>query len=206
MKRNFKKNLVNGVAGAAVMAFLIAGMGITAKADEYTADGTHTMTVTADVASSYTVQLPATLELTRSSNNALNYKGSFTAGAKGILPTGNIVSIETDGNNTSHSTTGDGTDTFTMTGTDGNTAEGSYSFVYVKNMGVQANFGYEPEDTSTFFKSGEFIVMKDAVAYRYRKVIGSTDFATYKGTVNVTFPAADNYTGIAKFKFGVKSV
>lgn len=206
MKRNFKKNLVNGVAGAAVMAFLIAGMGITAKADEYTADGTHTMTVTADVASSYTVQLPATLELTRSSNNALNYKGSFTAGAKGVLPIGKIVSIETDGNNTSHTTTGDGTDTFTMTGTDGNTAEGSYSFVYVKNMGVQANFGYEPEDTSTFFKSGEFIVMKDAVAYRYRKVIGSTDFATYKGTVNVTFPAADNYTGIAKFKFGVKSV
>ena len=206
MKRNFKKNLVNGVAGAAVMAFLIAGMGITAKADEYTADGTHTMTVTADVASSYTVQLPATLELTRSSNNALNYKGNFTAGAKGVLPTGKIVSIETDGNNTSHSTTGDGTDTFTMTGTDGNTAEGSYSFVYVKNMGVQANFGYEPEDTSTFFKSGEFIVMKDSVAYRYRKVIGSTDFATYKGTVNVTFPAADNYAGIAKFKFGVKSV
>lgn len=206
MKRNFKKNLVKSVAGAAVMASLIAGMGITAKADEYTADGTHTMTVTADVASSYTVQLPATLELTRSSNNALNYKGSFTAGAKGVLPTGKIVSIETDGNNTSHSTTGDGTDTFTMTGTDGNTAEGSYSFVYVKNMGVQANFGYEPEDTSTFFKSGEFIVMKGSVAYRYRKVIGSTDFATYKGTVNVTFPAADNYTGIAKFKFGVKSV
>lgn len=206
MKRNFKKNLVNGVAGAAVMAFLIAGMGITAKADEYTADGTHTMTVTADVASSYTVQLPATLELTRSSNNALNYKGSFTAGAKGVLPTGKIVSIETDGNNTSHSTTGDGTDTFTMTGTDGNTAEGSYSFVYVKNMGVQANFGYMPEDESTYYTANGIFYMKDRIAYRYRKVIGSTDFTTWSGTVNVTFPAADNYTGIAKFKFGVKSV
>ena len=206
MKRNFKKTLVKSVAGVAVMASLIAGMGVIAKADEYTADGTHTMTVTADVASSYTVQLPATLELTKSSNNALNYKGSFTAGAKGVLPTGKIVSIETDGNNTSHMTTGDGTDTFTMTGADGNTADGTYSFLYVKSNGVQANFGYEPEDTSTFFKSGECIVMNDSVAYRYRKVIGSTDFATYTGTVNVTFPAADNYTGIAKFKFGVKSV
>lgn len=185
-KNSAKKNLVKGVAGAAVMASLIAGMGVTAKANDYTADGTHSMTVTATVDSSYTVQLPATLELQADSADSLKYTGTYEYGVKGALPNSKGVKI---------TSTGDWDSTkyfskFTMSGADGNSATAYYRLT---------------NETKGANNTQDVIFANAGNTHGYTAINGGA-FTTKTGKVEVTFPAADTYTGTAGFTFALDNI
>ena len=140
---------------------------------EYTADGSHDLSVTATVDSSYTVQLPATLELSQSGNDLMHYAGDFTVGAKGAITRAQAIEIST------------GSTTFTMTGTNNNTASASYSISDSDTVTFTEGVSDEQtEDTVILAKDGTFV--------------------TADGKVEVTFPAADTYTGTAGFTFSLK--
>ena len=187
MNKNIaKKNLVKGVAGAAVMASLIAVMGVTARASDYSADGTHSMTVTATVDSSYTVQLPATLELQADSADSLKYTGTYEYGVKGALPNSKGVKI---------TSTGDWDSTkyfskFTMSGADGNSATAYYRLT---------------NETKGANNTQDVIFANAGNTHGYTAINGGA-FTTKTGKVEVTFPAADTYTGTAGFTFALDNI
>lgn len=184
-KNNAKKNLVKSVAGAAVMASLIAGMGVTAKADEYTVDGNHSMTVTATVDSSYTVQLPATLELQADSADSLKYTGTYEYGVKGALPNSKGVRITSTGewDSTKYFSK------FTMSGADGNSATAYYRLT----------------NETKAVSNKQDVIFANAGNPHYTAINGSS-FTTKTGKVEVTFPAADTYTGTAGFTFALADI
>lgn len=77
----------------AAMLLAAAMMGcIPVSAEEYAADGTGDCRVSAVVGSSYTVQVPAVLELCYD-NASGKYEGSYTVAAKGSILPGQSVTI-----------------------------------------------------------------------------------------------------------------
>ncbi len=84
---------------------LVAAMAscLPVSAEEYTADGTGDCRVSAVVGSSYSVQVPAVLEL-RYDNASGKYEGSYTVAARGSILPGQSVAIRPTA------------DSFTMTG------------------------------------------------------------------------------------------
>ena len=139
---------------------------------DYASDGDHNMEVSAEVTSHYTVQLPATLELSQSGNDLMHYAGDFTVGARGAISKNQIININCA--NTS----------FAMTGSNGSTADATYGFT-------------DNASTAKFkASSGE---ATDATALSNEGV-----FVTANGKVEVTFPAADTYTGTASFTFSLQ--
>lgn len=85
MKR--MKNKIMALVGAASMAAGIMGSGMTAFAD------TQGMTVTANVTSTYSVQIPASLELTAESAGSNTFRGTYIVGAKGYILNSQYVEI-----------------------------------------------------------------------------------------------------------------
>ncbi len=80
-----KKILGILLAGAVLMS------SIPVMAAEYSADGNSSVTVTAELGSTYTVTVPSTLSLTYNSTST-KYEGSYTVGAKGnITPSKKVV-------------------------------------------------------------------------------------------------------------------
>lgn len=63
---------------------------VPAQANEYTTDGTANCVVTATVASSYVVSIPATLSLSKVNSN---YVGTYTVGVKGDVDSTHAVDI-----------------------------------------------------------------------------------------------------------------
>ena len=81
-----KKKIFTKILTAMLVAASAATSSLPAYAQEYTADGTGTCRVTATVDSSYSVQVPATLELQYNSASD-KYEAVYTVSAKGnILP------------------------------------------------------------------------------------------------------------------------
>lgn len=74
-----------------LMATMISCLPVSAK--EYTADGTGDCRVSAVVGSSYSVQVPAVLELRYNSVSG-KYEGSYTVAAKGSILPGQSVTIQ----------------------------------------------------------------------------------------------------------------
>ena len=85
MKR--MKNKLMALVGAASMAAGIMGSGLTAFAD------TQGMTVTANVTSTYSVQIPAALTLTAEGAGSNTFSGTYTVGARGYILNSQYVEI-----------------------------------------------------------------------------------------------------------------
>lgn len=81
------KNRIMALIGAAGMAAGILGADMTAFAD------TRGMIVTANVTSTYSVQIPASLELTAESAGSNIFSGTYTGGAKGYILESQCVEI-----------------------------------------------------------------------------------------------------------------
>lgn len=74
-----------------LMAAIASCLPVSAK--EYTADGTGDCRVSAVVGSSYSVQVPATLELRYDSASG-KYEGNYTVAAKGSILPGQSVTVQ----------------------------------------------------------------------------------------------------------------
>ena len=81
------KNKIMALVGAASMAAGIMGSGMTVSAE------TQGMTVTANVTSTYSVQIPAALELTAEGAGSNTFSGTYTVGAKGYILNSQYVEI-----------------------------------------------------------------------------------------------------------------
>lgn len=84
MKMN---NRLKALVGALAVTAGIMGSSLTAFAE------TRGMTVTADVTSTYSVQIPATLELTAEGSGSNIFSGTYTVGAKGYILDSQYVEI-----------------------------------------------------------------------------------------------------------------
>lgn len=73
-------------------ATLVLAMPLTAFAQDFTDAGSGSVTVTANVTSTYTVRLPATIELTRDAETG-KYKADYTVGVRGQLAATNRIEV-----------------------------------------------------------------------------------------------------------------
>lgn len=135
----------------------------------YTSDGDHNMEVSAEVTSHYTVQLPATLELSQSGDDLMHYAGDFIVGARGAINKNQIININCD--NTS----------FEMTGSNGSTADATYGFTdNASTAKFKASSG-EATDATALSNEGVFVNTDGKVEVTFP----SAD--TYTGTASFTF-------------------
>ena len=88
-----KKKFIAAVLTALTLTTQI----ITVSAEEYSSDGTATCQVSATVSSSYSVKLPATLELSYNSTSG-KYEGTYKVSAKGNITPDKSVQISPTAN------------------------------------------------------------------------------------------------------------
>ena len=145
-----------------------------AFAGTYTSDGTANALVTAEVNSSYTILLPATIALTDPDNDN-TYTGDYTIGAKGNINIAKKVACAPTSN------------TFTMTGNNST----SVTATVTQSLTAWVN------NASPSAGNKNINLVNDSGAYEnYSTITGSisapiTNAGTYQGNMEFTFGLAD---------------
>ena len=135
---------------------------------EYTSDGSHSMFVKASVASTYTVQIPATLNLSREGNTYI-YSGEYEIGVKGMITDDKKVTVMPQ------------TNSITFIGTSTNTAVTSNvsqtvtDFVNIQVENYQKTIGFDTYATT-----------KGKISATFDKV------DNYQANVSFAFGISDN--------------
>lgn len=155
-----KKRILATVVALAVLATTVIGSVISVSAAEHSTDGSAACTVSATVKSTYTVSLPATLNLVEGSGNA--FSGTYTVGAKGNIDDTHYVEITP-------------VSSFTMTGATTNKTETATVTQNATKWKRLAGSGYEVIGTDDFAQTTGSVV------------VTLTQADAYSGDVEFTF-------------------
>lgn len=175
----------NRIMTALLTAALLLQGGMTAAAQEYTTDGTAECKVSCQVGSTYTVSIPASVELAYSAETG-TASGTFRVGVKGELLLDQMVQVEPTCLSVELSR-----------GTGGNFLNGKLTGETTgASLPVTVNLSktrWYPVGTTPLFDMGEYVE------------ISPTEYVYATGTVTTwEVDAADTYTGTLVFTFGVE--
>jgi len=165
-------------------AVLLQG-GMTAAAQEYTTEGTAECEISCQVASSYTVSIPATVGLVYSADTG-TASGTFQVGVKGDLLLNQMVQVKPTRLSVDLS---EGTGGDFLNGTLKGEKTGA-SLPVTVNM---SKTRWYPGGTTPLFDMGEYVE------------VSPTDYVYADGTVTTwEVDSADTYSGTLVFTFGVE--
>lgn len=150
-----------------LMSLAFALTSVPVCAAEYTSDGTASCLVTAEIGSTYSVSVPATLTLSENEDTG-KFEGTYRVGAKGNIAGNKVVSITPS------------TNTMNMTG---------------RTTGVTATANVLQNITQFVLKSpqdGQALIRLDDYAYVDGFVdVNITDSDLYEGTIVFNFAMSD---------------
>lgn len=175
----------NKIFMALLTAAVLLQGGMTAAAQEYTTEGTAECRISCQVASTYTVSIPATVGLTYTADTG-TASGTFQVGVKGELLMNQMVQVEP-----THLSVD------LARGTGGNFLNGTLKGEKTgASLPVTVNMSktrWYPGGTTPLFDMGEYVE------------ISATDYVYATGTVTTwEVDAADTYAGTLVFTFGVE--
>lgn len=170
----FNANLKKAIAGVTLAATLVTAplMNMTqVRADDnvFTADGSSSMTVDADVTSAWTVKIPAVLALSQSKSGSYTYTGEYEVAAKGVISNTKAVTIVP-------------VPEFTMTLTDDGSTIATASVTQTKTKFVNT---VSDTNTQVAITANDYATTTGTVSVDFRKV------GTYTGNAGFTFSLQD---------------